>query len=144
MLVNLASLAVLPQQAAQDTLTAHPLHLGRETSLGGTLALTVAGVTADTLGGVQETSALTRVVNDRLLDDLTILDQLANVRARVRVRNVGLLSRVKPDLALAHTKDGRSQTPLNSEIDHGCYVLVSVAKKGFIPHTFGCVSCGLE
>lgn len=126
MLVDLASLTVLPEQAAQHTLAAHPLDLGREAGLGGTLALTVASVTADTLGGVQAASALTRGAPDGLLNDLAILDELANIGTRVRVRNVGLLSRVKPNLALAHTKDGRSQTPLNSKIDHGCAVLVSV------------------
>ena len=118
MLVDLASLTVLPEQATQHTLTAHPLDLGREASLSGTLTLTVAGVTTDTLGGVQVAGTLTRVRDKGLLDNLTILDQLANVRAGVRVRNVALLSGVEPDLTLTHTEDGRSQTPLNTKVNH--------------------------
>lgn len=140
MLVDLASLTVLPEQATQNTLAAHPLDLGRETSLGGTLTLTVTGVTADTLGGVQVTGALARVRHKRLLDDLAILDELADIGTRVGVRNVGLLGRVEPDLALADTKDGRSQTPLNTKIDHGCYVL-AMSKGNNLNTHLDLVSC---
>ena len=128
-LVDLTSLTVLPKEAAQHTLAAHPLNLGREAGLGGTLALTVTSVATDTLGSMQVTSALARVRHKRLLDDLTILDQLANIRARVGVRNVALLSRVEPDLTLTDTEDGRSQTPLHTKINHDCNVLVPQARQ---------------
>ena len=118
-LVDLASLTVLPQQAAEDTLAAHPLDLHRETRVGGTLALTVTSVTAKTLGSVHVANALVRVRGHGLADDLAILDQLADIGTRVGIRNVGLLRGVKPHPALAHTHDRSSQTPLNTKIDHG-------------------------
>jgi hypothetical protein len=39
-LVDLAGLTVLPQQTAEDTHAAEPLHLGGHTGLSGTLSLT--------------------------------------------------------------------------------------------------------
>ena len=117
-LINLTSFTVLPQQATKHTQATHPLHLRRETGLSGTLALTVAGVTTKTLSLVHVANTLTRLRHLRLPDNLAILDQLADVGARVGVCNVSLLSRVKPDLALANTEDGRSQTPLNRKVNH--------------------------
>ena len=46
MTINLLGCTVLPQQAAKDTLTAHPHHLHGHTSIRSTIALTVASVTA--------------------------------------------------------------------------------------------------
>ena len=99
MLVNLARLAVLPQQTAEHTLAAHPLHLGRETSLGGTLALTGTGVTTETLGSVGPADALLRGRIGRLADNLTVLDQLPHIGTGVGVADVALLGGV---LSLIH------------------------------------------
>lgn len=118
MLVNLASLTVLSEQASEDTLSPHPLNLGGHTSLFGTLSLTGAGVSASTLGGVKVTSASPRVANDGLLDDLSIFNELSNVGARVGVANVVLLGRVAPDLSLANTENRSGQTLLTTEVDH--------------------------
>ena len=68
MLVDFASLAVLPQQPSQDSHPSEPLDFGGHTSLGGTLAFTVAGVTTETLGGVEVPRAGARV-DDGGLDD---------------------------------------------------------------------------
>jgi len=46
MVVDLALLAILSQEASEDTLSSHPENLGGETGLGGTLSLTDTGVTA--------------------------------------------------------------------------------------------------
>lgn len=51
MLVDLAILPVLPQQPPQDSHPSEPHHLGWHTRLGGTLAFTVTGVSAETFGG---------------------------------------------------------------------------------------------
>lgn len=104
-LVDLARLAVLAQQTAQDTLASHPHHLGGHTRLRGTLAVTLAGTTAGTLGGSGGTRTRSRATDDGLADDLTVTDELADVGTRVGVANVVLLGRVEPDLALTASED---------------------------------------
>ena len=68
-------------EAAKDTLAAHPDDGGGHTGLSGTLALTSAGVTTGTLGSELLAVAEKRVHGLGLLDDETILDELADVLA---------------------------------------------------------------
>lgn len=117
-LVDLAGLTVLSQQSSQHTLSPHPLHFGGHSCLLGTLPLTGTSVTAGTLGGVQVTSAGSGLADDGLPDDLSVLDQLADVGTGVGVADVILLSGVAPDLPLADTEDGGGQSLLTSKVDH--------------------------
>ena len=118
MLVDLASLAILAKQTAQDTLATHPLDLGRHAGLRGTLTLTRAGVAALALCSKEKPSACAGVDSGRLDDDASIADEFLDVRARVGVADLGLLLRVQPDFALADARDGRREALLGAEIDH--------------------------
>ena len=80
-LVDLASLAVLAEKATKDTLAAHPDDGGGHTGLSGTLTLTSARVTTSTLGSELLAVTEKRVHGLGLLDDKTILDELADVLA---------------------------------------------------------------
>jgi len=60
-LVDLATLSVLPQQSSKDSHSSEPLHLGGHSGLGGTLPLTGTGVSAESLGGVQLPGSGSRV-----------------------------------------------------------------------------------
>lgn len=73
MLVDLALLTVLAEHATKDTLPPHPQDLGRHTGLGGTLALTSAGVTTLGLGSIVSTNAGARVDGLGLDDDVAVL-----------------------------------------------------------------------
>lgn len=119
MLVDLASLPVLPQQPTQHPLSPQPQCLRGHTSLRGTLSLTGTGVTTLALGGKEFLRASSGVDSGGLDDDASILDELLNVRARVGVANLRLLSGVEPDFALADAGDGRGEPLLRTEIDHG-------------------------
>ena len=105
MLVDLASLPVLPQQAAKHALPPHPLNLRRHTGLGRTLALTRAGVATLALCGKKFLCACARVNGGGLDDDAAILDELLHVGAGVGVPNLSLLSGVQPDFTLADACD---------------------------------------
>ena len=118
MLVDLASLPVLPQQAAEHALPPHPLDLRRHTGLGRTLALTRAGVATLALRGVEIARAGAGVDAGGLADDELILEELLDVCARVGVADLRLLSGVEPDLALADASDGRGEALLGAEVDY--------------------------
>lgn len=81
MLVNLLLGTVLLQQPSEHTDATNPQHLGRGTSLLGTLSLTNAGVSSLSLGLMSGSHAGTRVDGDGLADDETILDKLPDVLA---------------------------------------------------------------
>ena len=80
-LVDLLLLAVLAQQTTQNAHAADPHDLGREAGLGGTLALTGAGVTTLALLCQAHGGAVAAVDGIRLANDEAVLDQLANVLA---------------------------------------------------------------
>ena len=119
MLVDLSSLPVLPQQTTQYPLSPHPQSLGGHTSLCRTLSLTRAGVTTLALSSKEILCASSGVDDRRLDDNASILDELLDVRARVGVANLRLLSGVEPDFALTDAGDGRGEPLLRTEIDHG-------------------------
>jgi len=79
--VDLLVLAVLLQKTTKDSHSSNPKHLHGHSSVGGTLALTGSGVTALATGFDVAADTGSRVDRDRLADDQTILDQLADVGA---------------------------------------------------------------
>ena len=115
-LVDLAAGTVLDQEAAEDAEATHPEDLRGHTGVGGTLALTVAAMTALAAGEVQLTGAGARVLGHGLADNEAIGDELADRLARVGVGDLVLLVGVEPDLALAAADDRRGQALLSSEV----------------------------
>ena len=80
-LVDLLGLAVLAEQATEDTLTSHPQNLVGHAGLARTVALTGTLVATLSLGGEPSARAGLRVHDRELLDDEAILDQAAHVLA---------------------------------------------------------------
>ena len=78
-LVDLLGLPVLAQQVPQHTHAADPQDLGGHTSIGRSLALAVAHVATLATGQGILADTSTGVHLDRLADNETILDQLADV-----------------------------------------------------------------
>lgn len=116
-LVDLAACAVLDQQPAENTLTAHPEDLLRHTGIGGTLALSEATVATDSSGEVQLTGTGTRVHGDGLSDDEAIGDELADGLAGVGVGDLADLVGVEPNLALTAVEDIGRKALLGSQVD---------------------------
>ena len=112
MLVDLARLPVLPEQPPQHPLPPHPQHLARHPRLRRTLSLTGAGVAALSLRREEVARACARVHGGGLDDDAPVLDQLLDVDARVGIADLGLLSGVEPDYALADACDARGEALL--------------------------------
>jgi hypothetical protein len=83
-LVDLAGGTVLDEHAAEHTHAAHPEDLGGHTGVGGTLSLTVAGVTTSTAGSLKLAGPAAGVHGVRLLDDQTVRDELADGLAYMR------------------------------------------------------------
>ena len=110
-LINLARLPVLPQQPTENPLPPHPLHLGRHTSIGGTLPLTGTGVATLALRGQELLRAGSRVNGGGLDDDATVLDELLDMGAGVGVPDFRLLGGVEPDFTLADARDGCGEPP---------------------------------
>ncbi len=117
MLIDFASLSVLPEQPPEDPLSPHPEHLGRHTRLGGTLPLSRASVASLSLRRQQIPCACPRVHGRGLDDDVALFDELLDMRARVGVGNVGLLGWVKPYFALADASHGGGYAFLGAEVD---------------------------
>lgn len=80
-LVNLLGLPVFAEEPSEDTHTTHPDDLLWHTGVGGTLPLSGTAVTTLPLGQKTSTGAGPGVHDLRLLNDQTILDQLADVLA---------------------------------------------------------------
>lgn len=100
-LVDLLLSAVLLQEAAEDAETTNPEELGGGASVGGTLSLTQTSVAAQQLRSMSLSNAEARVHLDRLTDDDTILEKLADSLTRVSSRNLVDLIGIKPDTALS-------------------------------------------
>lgn len=79
--VDLLAVAVLLQQATQHALALHPQQLGGHTGVRRTLALAETAVASLTARLGVLAHPVAGVDHDGLLDDQTILDQLANVLA---------------------------------------------------------------
>jgi hypothetical protein len=79
MTINLLGLAVLLQETTKDTHASHPEEFHGHSRVRCTLALSVATVTTLAASNGVFADAESTVDNDGLLDDETILDQLANV-----------------------------------------------------------------
>lgn len=77
-LIDLASLTVLAQHAAEDAHATHPDDVRGHAALAGTTTLTDTRVTALGLGLGHATNTEARVDGLGLLDDKAILDELAN------------------------------------------------------------------
>lgn len=118
MSVDLASFPVLAEQAAEDTLSSHPENLAGHTSLSRTLPLTRASVTTLALRSEGVPRACARVDDGGLRDNVTILEEFLNVLAGVGIADLGLLSGVEPDFALADAGDGGGEPLLRAKVDH--------------------------
>lgn len=116
-LVDLAAGTVLDEKTAEDTHAAHPEDLLGHTSVGSTLSLTVATVSALTSGEVQLAGTGSRVHGHGLSDDEAIGDELSDRLARVGVGDFALLIGVEPDLALTAADDRRGEALLSSQVD---------------------------
>ena len=81
MAINLLCLTVLAQQAAENTLTAHPNDLYRHACIRSTLALTETGVATLGASSLERNSASTGMDNSGLLDDQTVLNESVNALA---------------------------------------------------------------
>jgi len=116
-LVDLAGGAILDEKTAEDAKTAHPDDLAWHTSIGGTLPLTEALVSAESLCLSVGASASTGVHGDWLADDQSIGNQLADGLAGVGVGDLGDLIWVEPDLALAASDDGSREALLGTKVN---------------------------
>mmetsp|Transcript_30126 Transcript_30126/g.59840 ORF Transcript_30126/g.59840 Transcript_30126/m.59840 type:complete len:242 (+) Transcript_30126:654-1379(+) len=116
--VNLLGLPVLLEHPPEHAHPAHPDDLEGETGVGGTAPLSVPGVASLPLRLVAELDAGTGVDGLGLLDDLAVLDGLADVLAGVQAAEVAALVRVHPHLALAALEDGGREALLQYERNH--------------------------
>jgi hypothetical protein len=116
-LVDLAVVAVLDEEAAEDAEAAHPEDLAGHTSVGGTLPLTETTVATIAASKVQLTGTGPGVGGDGLADDETIGDELADGLARVGVADLVDLVGIEPDLVLAAANDRGGQALLSTEVD---------------------------
>jgi len=107
--VNLLGVAILVEQTTKDASAAHPDNLERQTCVGGTLTLTVSGVTSEGFGVLAFEESSARVNDIRFLDDKPILNQLADVLTRVSHRDLVDFVGVHPDLPLSAFQNGRGE-----------------------------------
>merc|ERR1719420_1019775 len=116
--VNLPSLAVLPEEAAKHALPADPEDLGRHASLGRTAALPGARVAPLPARRKILANAGPRVDLHGLANDQAVLDELPDVEAGVRHGDLAHLIRIKPDALAAALLDSRSEPLLHREPCH--------------------------
>jgi len=118
MAVDLLVLSVLLQKSAQDSHPPHPQLLDGHAGVGGTLALTGAGMTSLSPGQSVFPRPGARMNGLRLLDDQTVLDQATDVLSRVGVGNFIDLVRVHPDFVAPALEYGRGEPLLQSHRRH--------------------------
>merc|ERR1712215_221352 len=116
--VDLLSLAVLLQETTQHPHAPHPKDLHGHTSVGRTLALSGASVSALAASDRVLAHTSTRVHSDGLADDEAILDQLADVLAGISVGDLICLVGIEPNLVLATFKNSRGEPLLKPESTH--------------------------
>ena len=117
-LVDLVGLTVLSQQTTKDTNAAHPEELLRDTGVHGTTALTVTSVVTASLGVVTNMHASTGVHQLVLADNETVLNELADVLARVGEGNLGNFRGVHPHSTLSALENGSSKSLLKTKANH--------------------------
>uniref|UniRef100_A0A1L8EGN8 Uncharacterized protein n=2 Tax=Haematobia irritans TaxID=7368 RepID=A0A1L8EGN8_HAEIR len=117
--IDFLAITVFLQQTSEDTLTLHPQEFGGHTGIGCTLALTKTTVTALATSFSVFAYTITRVYNNGLLDDQTILDQFADVLAGVGVCDLINFIGIQPDLLLAASHYRGCQPLLKFKRTHG-------------------------
>jgi len=118
MAVDLLVLSVLLQEPPQHAHPPHPQLLDGHTGVGGTLALTGAGVTALTTSQSVLARASARMNGLGLLDDQTVLDQSTDVLSRIGVGNFIDLVGIHPDFVAPALEYGRGEPLLQSHRRH--------------------------
>ena len=96
-LVDLLTISVLDEHSSEHAHTSHPQHFLGQSGIFGTSSLTVSGVVTSLLRIVHLTNSGSRVNSLRFLDHKTVLDELTNIRARVRHLDLVRLVGVKPE-----------------------------------------------
>jgi len=118
MAIDLLVLSVLLQETTQNAHPPHPQLLDGHTGVGGTLALTGAGVTALTTSQSVLARASARMNGLGLLDDQTVLDQSTDVLSRIGVGNFIDLIGIHPDFVAPALEYGRGEPLLQSHRRH--------------------------
>jgi len=113
-LVDLLGVAVLPEHTAEDPLPPHPHDGEGETGVSGTGALTGSSVAALADGLLAGLHAAATVHDERLLDDVSVLDGLLDVGAAVGKANLVHLVGVNPDLSLSALEHGGGEALLKT------------------------------
>jgi len=118
MAIDLLVLSVLLQEPPQHAHPPHPQLLDGHTGVGGTLALTGAGVTALATSQSVLARASARMNGLGLLDDQAVLDQSTDVLSRIGVGNFIDLVRIHPDFVAPALEYGRGEPLLQSHRRH--------------------------
>lgn len=113
--VNLSRITQVAQHAAENAHATDPDQLGGHASLASTATLTNTAVTALALGFNHETNTETRVHLLRLLDQQSVVNELAHCLTAGGVLDFRGLVWVHPDLALSSLHDAGSQTALQTK-----------------------------
>lgn len=111
-LVDFGGGTVFTKHSAKNAHASDPDGLGREAGFTSTGSLTTASVASLGLGLSVSLVSGRRVNSIRLADDETILDELANILARVGVGDLVDLVRVQPHLALTAVQYGSGEALL--------------------------------
>jgi len=111
-LVDLVGISVLLEKTTEDAHAADPQNLAGHTGILGTSSLTETGVSTKALGLESLAGSVARVDNWRLTDDETVLDELADVLARVGHGDFVGFIRIQPDLAFTAVHNRRREALL--------------------------------
>jgi len=103
------------EQTTKDPGAPHPKHLDRQTSVGGTLALTVSGVSSLFLGFVPFVHASATVNDGGFLNNESVAVQPGNIATRVGEGNLVYFVGIQPDFAFSAFQDRRRETLLEFE-----------------------------
>lgn len=116
--VNFLSLAILPKQSSEDSLSADPKDFGGHSAFASTSAFSRTSVVAFTLGLQVKSSSGARVYFLSAFHDETILDELTDEDSRVGLSNLFDLVGVHPDPLLAALQHFGSQAFLTLQTHH--------------------------
>jgi hypothetical protein len=115
---DLLGIAILAEEATEDSLASHPQNLLGHTGISGTLSLTVTTVAALASGLVEGLDAGAGVHVDLTSHDETILEQLADVLSGVGEGNLSDFIGVDPNSLEADLEDGGGESLLKLQGRH--------------------------
>jgi len=123
-LIDLLLGSIFSEESSKNSLSSDPKDLLGHSGLLGTSSLTVAAMSALSSGLIESSCSSSRVDGGVSSNDDTVSDELSDAHSGVGEGDLAGLVGVEPQSLLSASKDGSSQSLLESQADHFIFILM--------------------